>query len=227
MELNDTVFWIGHASFFVKARGLTIFIDPFNIGTGIKDKADMVLITHAHMDHCNKDALAKVTKPGTEIWGPKDCLEQLGVKDGKEVRPFMSEMWKGISISAVPAYNNKTERINFHPKANGWVGYVLNVAVGAGDFKIYHAGDTDFIDEMKGFAKYNVDAALLPMGGHYVMDPAEAADAANAINAKHSVPMHYKQLLGKEGSAAAEALFKKKVKGALIMKEVQEPAYRF
>lgn len=226
LDINKTIFWIGHASFYIKAKGLTIFIDPFNIGPGIKEKADLVLVTHAHFDHCSKNDLQKVLKPGTEVWGPSDCIEQLGVKDGRAVKPF-SEMWKGISVSAVPAYNTRPDRINYHPKKNNWLGYVLNVAVGEGDYKIYHAGDTDFLDEMKTYGKYNIDVALLPMGGTYVMDPAEASEAANAIGAKHSVPMHYKQLLGKEGSAAAEKLFKEKAKNALIMKEVQEPKYSF
>ncbi|MCL5430639.1 MAG: MBL fold metallo-hydrolase [Candidatus Marsarchaeota archaeon] len=228
MDINNTLFWIGHASFYIKAKGLTIFIDPFNVGQGIKEKADVVLITHAHFDHCNKDALDKVLKPGTDIFGPQDCLDQLKVKDGHVVKPFHNEIYKEkISISAVPAYNVVKERLNFHPRANNWVGYVLNVGLGAGDFKIYHAGDTDIIEEMKAFAKHNVDAALLPMGGTYVMDPNEAAQASNIISAKHSIPMHYKQLLGKDGSETAEKLFREKARNALIMKEMQEPKYSF
>ena len=68
---------------------------------------------------------------------------------------------------------------------------------------------------------------MLPMGGTYVMDPGEAAEASRIISAKHSIPMHYKQLLGKEGSEAAEKLFEEKAKNPLIMREVQEPKYSF
>ena len=228
MDIDSTIFWVGHACFYIKAKGLTIFIDPFNIGPGIKEKADIVLITHAHFDLCNKDAFRKVLKNDTVVFGPQDCIEQLGVKDGNAVKPHHNEIYREkISISTVPAYNIKPERLEFHPKRNNWVGYVLNVGLNDGDFKIYHAGDTDLIEEMRVFAKYNVDAALLPMGGTYVMDPSEAAEASKVINAKHSVPMHYKQLLGREGSEAAEKLFREKARNPHVMKEVQEPKFSF
>jgi len=60
--------------------------------------------------------------------------------------------------------------------------------------QIYHAGDTDFIDEMKGLKEMNLDVAMLPIGGHYTMDIEEAAAAANEISAKITVPMHYRRI---------------------------------
>ena len=227
VTLEDTLFWTGHSGFYIKAKGKTIFIDPFRIGSGITGKADLILITHAHFDHCDPESVRMVMKPGTEVMGPADCLESLKIKDGKAIKPYHSEIWNGISVSAVPAYNIRPERLEFHPKKNGWVGYVLNVWMGEGDFKIYHAGDTDFIDEMKGFSKYGIDVSLLPVGGTYTMDVDEAIEAAKAIASKNTVPMHYKNLLGKDGSKSAEERFKKKVSGAYIMKEVQESTYSF
>jgi L-ascorbate metabolism protein UlaG (beta-lactamase superfamily) len=228
MDIAKTLFWIGHASFYVKAKGQTIFIDPFNLGAEIKEKADLILITHAHADHCDKGSVSKIMKPGTEVMGPADCLENLGIKDGKAVKPGHSEIWREISVSTVPAYNNKSGRENFHPKRNGWVGWVLNVGTfGSDDFIIYHGGDTDFIDEMKGFARYGIGASLLPIGGTYTMDVEEAIEAQKSIGAKHAVPMHYKNLLGREGSEKAEARFRQALPNAFVMKEVQPQTFRF
>ncbi|MEM3791674.1 MAG: MBL fold metallo-hydrolase, partial [Candidatus Micrarchaeaceae archaeon] len=90
--------------------------------------------------------------------------------------------------------------------------------------KIYHAGDTDFIEEMKDI---DADLALLPIGGTYTMDVEEAISAANAINASFFAPMHYKALLGKENSAKAEKEFKERVENSFVMNEEWEPFFSF
>ncbi len=221
MDINKTLFWVDHATFYIKFGAQTIFIDPFRIGPGIKERADLVLITHAHFDHCNKDDIKKVLKPDGEVVCSRGCLDNDFFKNFTVSKPGFHMDFKGASISAVPAYNIKKERLSFHPKENGWVGYIIDI----GGFKIYHAGDTDFIDDMK--SMNGIGAALLPMGGKFVMDCDEAAEAANAIGAEYSVPMHYKALLGKEGSEKAEKMFKEKAKGALIMKQLEEPYYSF
>lgn len=222
VDITKTLFWIGHASFYIKADDRTIFIDPFNIGTSVKEKADLVLITHAHFDHCSKEDIKKVMKSEeTEVIAPKGCFKEGDFKNFKVVKPGFDDKFGNIGISTIPAYNYKEERQNFHPKKNEWVGWVVDVD----GYKMYHAGDTDFIDEMK--ALRNVGASLLPIGGTYVMTVEEAIDAAKAINAQAAIPMHYKQLLGKEGSSAAEDKFRSGLKNAFIMKEVQEPKYSF
>ena len=87
--------------------------------------------------------------------------------------------------------------------------------------KIYHAGDTDFIEEMRELKSKDIDYALLPMGGKYTMDLDEGIEAAKAINAKRTVPMHYKNLLGENGAAELEEKLKKAIESALILKEIQ------
>ena len=212
-DLQKTLFWIGHASFYIKTGSGTIFIDPFNIGDSIMDRADLILITHAHYDHCNKADIKKVMKPDAEIYAPSGCLEG-DFKNKTVTAPGFSTDWKGIKIGCIPAYNNKPDRINFHPRANNWVGYIIDI----GGFNIYHAGDTDFIDEMKQLK--NIGAGLLPMGGKYVMDVDEMITAARTINPVYVVPMHYKRLLEDNG-VAAETKLKKELKNALVMREVQ------
>ena len=215
------LFWVGHACFYAKANGLNIFIDPFRVPPQLNEKADLILITHSHFDHCNKEDIDRIAKKDTVMISSQGGLQEMGYRDVITSKPGFKYDFKGIKIEAVPAYNVVEERLNYHPKSNNWVGYVLDV----NSTRIYHAGDTDFIKEMAGLN--NLDAALLPIGGTYVMTVEEAIDAGKAINAKSTVPMHYKNLLGVQGSAAAEEKFKRGLGSALIMKEVVEPTYSF
>ena len=200
---------------------MSIFIDPFMVPEGMKEKADLILITHAHFDHCKKEEIDKIIRKDTVLISSQGCLEEKGYRDVVTSKPGFRYEHNGIRIEAVPAYNKKSERLEFHPKRNNWVGYILDVD----GTKIYHAGDTDFIDEMG--ALRGLSAALLPIGGTYVMDVDEAVEAGRHIDAKSVVPMHYKALLGKEGSAKAEERFRKGLANAHVMKEIAEPAYSF
>ncbi len=97
----------------------------------------------------------------------------------------------GIKIETVPSYNTDKE---FHPKENGWLGFIIEIQ----GVRIYHAGDADFIPEMKDLS---VDIALLPVSGTYVMTAAQAAEAALAINPELAIPMHYGAIVGSEQDA--------------------------
>jgi L-ascorbate metabolism protein UlaG (beta-lactamase superfamily) len=134
--------------------------------------------------------------------------------------PGFSTRINDVGIEAIPAYNIKSERLQFHPKANGWVGYIVE----AQGKRIYHAGDTDFIPGMKSLG--SIYAAMLPVGGKYTMDVDEAMEAAKAIKPEFFVPMHYKNLLGIEGSQKVEEELRK-IGNCRIMREVQEPTYSF
>jgi L-ascorbate metabolism protein UlaG (beta-lactamase superfamily) len=90
----------------------------------------------------------------------------------------------GVSVVVAPAYNSAPDRQDSHPKANGWVGYVLTLE-GA---RIYHAGDTDAIPEME---TIDCDIAFLPIGGTFTMTAEEAVDAVRKLGPKIVVPMHY------------------------------------
>lgn len=221
MDINRYLQWIGHASFIYKGNGFNIFIDPFNISPKVTAKADLVLITHAHFDHCNPTDIKKVSKTGTQVIAAPKCFEDGNFKDFDVITAGEIRDFKGIRIKAVPAYNIKAERLTFHPKTNGWVGYVLNTEEGS----IYHAGDTDFIEEMR--ALKGLDAALMPMGGTYVMDVDELIEASRVMAPKTVVPMHYKALLGKEKSAQAEEKIRSSIPAVVIMNEIQEAQYGF
>ncbi len=186
--------WLGHASFRLERGEAVVYLDPSKISTEPHD-ADLVLISHPHSDHFDPDSIAKVSKPETVVVTVKECAEKLRAAGWtariQEVKPGDKAEVKGVRVEAVPAYNlNKTH----HPRESEWVGFVLEVD----GVRIYHAGDTDFIPEMK---EIRADVALLPVSGTYVMTAAEAAEAAKLINPKVAVPMHYGSIIGTRADA--------------------------
>jgi L-ascorbate metabolism protein UlaG (beta-lactamase superfamily) len=164
------LFYQGHSSFRITTdEGKVIFIDPF-AGLGYETPADLVLITHEHYDHNDIDKIKM--KDNTIVIRSRDALA------GGVYRPFDED---GVHIQAVPAYNA-------HHKKSECVGYVLDFD----GIRLYHAGDTDFIPEMKDLTALKIDYALLPIDGFYTMTPEDASKAAVLINPKHMIPMHMK-----------------------------------
>lgn len=175
--------WLGHASFLIKAEGKNIYIDPYE--GEYSEKADLILVTHSHYDHCDTSKIKKIRGENTVIITPEDCVSKIG-GNVKTLKPGEETTIGNLRVKAVEAYNYKRFKAPgkpFHPKGLG-VGYLLT----AEGKTIYHAGDTDFIPEMKNLG--HVDVALLPSGGTYTMDNAEAAEAAIAINPEVAMPMH-------------------------------------
>lgn len=188
---------MGHDGFRIE-DGQVIYIDPFQIEGGTK--ADLVLVSHEHSDHCNVDDLKKIVGPSTVIVAhsqSKEELSKLKVKEVRIVKPGDKIKVGDIGIEAVPAYNlNKFREPGkpFHPKEDGKVGYIVTVK----GVRIYHAGDTDHIPEMKGLRP---DIALLPVSGTYVMTVQEAVEATASVNPKVVIPMHYGAIVGSKSDA--------------------------
>jgi L-ascorbate metabolism protein UlaG (beta-lactamase superfamily) len=179
MELK----WLGHASWKLKTGDKIIYIDPYE---GEYDEpADIILSTHHHDDHCKPDKIAMIKTDDTKIIAPEPCGEKLGTQV-HSLKPGDSTRIGEVGIRAVEAYNFKRFRTPgqpFHPKGIG-VGYI----VFAEGKSIYHVGDSDFVEEMKDLT--GIDLMLVPSGGTYTMDCAEAVEAAAAINPVAAIPMH-------------------------------------
>ena len=181
--------FLGHAGFLI-SNGKKIAIDPYNVSQKV-DKVDIILITHSHFDHCSIKDIEKLSKPGTIVVIPADAQSKITKVENVEMQIIeVGDKLEldGLKIEAFPAYNvNK----DFHLKSEGWIGYLIKIK----DVIIYHAGDSDFIPEMKkltGYGKHGVEfVVLLPVSGKYVMDAAEAAEAASLINPNLAIPMHY------------------------------------
>lgn len=179
--------WFRQSAFRWAGEGLTVYIDPWGTGSG-DAPADLILITHAHFDHLQPDEIAALTAGGGKVVAPHDVARELS-GEVTPVSPGDSLEIAGVRIQAVPAYNVKDERADFHPRANNWVGYVLEL----GGKSYYHAGDTDHAPEL---TDVRADVAFLPIGGHYTMGPDEAGGLAKAISPQIAVPMHFGFVVG-------------------------------
>ncbi|MCP4109260.1 MAG: MBL fold metallo-hydrolase [Desulfobacteraceae bacterium] len=197
-DFAKKIFWLGHDTFRIEAVK-TIYFDPYEISDG--PKADIILISHDHSDHCSPGDVAKIQQPETVIVTEKDSAKKLK-GDVRIIKPGESVTVDEIKIEGVPSYNVDK---NFHPKQNEWLGFIVEVE----GVRIYHAGDSDFIPEMKDF---KVDIAFLPVSGTYVMNAEQAVESALAINPKIAIPMHYGAVVGAEDDAVE---FKKALEGKI------------
>lgn len=175
-----TISFIGHGSLCFDYDGYIIQIDPVGRYTDYVQQpdADLILITHAHGDHLDANAVAQVEKANTKIILNQKAHDQLG--KGKVMKNGDKETVDGIAIEAVPAYN--LEKTN-HPKGQD-NGYVLQI----GNKRIYVAGDTENIPELKNLK--NIDIAFFPIN-RPTMTIEQAVDAAKIVRPKILYPYHY------------------------------------
>jgi len=212
--------WLGHSGFLIK-NSKTIYIDPYNIKEGL-EKADIILLTHSHYDHCSVADIGKLIKAGTIILAPADCqskITKFDVPVEMEIAEPGQEMdLREAKISILPAYN--TDK-HFHSKEEGWVGYLIKI----GNVLIYHAGDTDLIPEMQKLTGYNQPGkefvALLPIGGRFTMSVEEAVKAAELIKPTLAIPMHYGSVVGTADDAKefVELCKEEGIKAEILEKE--------
>ena len=179
--------FIGHGSLMFALKDYFIYIDPVRT-SGSYDKlpkADLILVTHEHGDHLDKDLINTLRKDATVMLASEKAAA--AVPWSKTMKNGDSEVVNGITIQAVPAYNIINVRAPgqpFHPKGVG-NGYVITI----GDKKIYVAGDTENISEMSQLK--GIYIAFLPMNLPYTMTPAMVRDAALSFKPAVLYPYHY------------------------------------
>jgi L-ascorbate metabolism protein UlaG (beta-lactamase superfamily)/rhodanese-related sulfurtransferase len=189
---------IKHGSLELSYKGISIQIDPVS-GYGKNTdyskefpKADVILVTHEHGDHLDKNAINAlvadllIDRNHTMILLNAKSQAQLGMGDTisngqRRILP------RHIVLDAVPAYNTTSGREQFHPKGNG-NGYVLEFP---GGLKIYVAGDTEDVPEMSELK--DIDVAFLPVNQPYTMTVDQCVNAAKMINPKVLIPYHFGQ----------------------------------
>lgn len=187
-----TLTLIKHGTLAIGYGGLSIHIDPVG-GYGKPTdyaaefpKADVILVTHEHGDHFDKEAIGALTEEGkTALVTNARVAAQLGY--GKVMaNGDVTALPEGISLEAVPAYNYTEGRTQFHPKGRD-NGFVLSVD----GLRIYVAGDTEDIPEMARLK--GIDVALLPVNQPYTMTVAQCVSAAKVIGPKVLIPYHFSQ----------------------------------
>jgi L-ascorbate metabolism protein UlaG (beta-lactamase superfamily) len=180
----EDIHWLGHDSFRIEGDGQVIYIDPYQLESA-EPKADLILITHDHGDHCSPDDVARIRAEGTAVVTIAAAAALLP-GPARVVEPGDTLTVGGVEIETVPAYNVDKFRSPgnpFHPKEAGHVGFIVTVE----GRRIYHTGDTDVIPEME---SVRADVALLPVSGTYVMTAEEAVEAAGMIGPRVAIPMH-------------------------------------
>ena len=188
-SMSVEVQWLGHASFKITSGDAAVYIDPWKLEEAKKD-GTVVLVSHSHYDHYSAKDIAKVSGAETKLTGSADVIKQEG--KGQAVKAGETIEAGDVNVTGVAAYNPAKQ---FHPKSNGWLGFVVEV----GGKRIYYSGDTDVIEEMKELGE--IDAALLAVGGKYTMDSKEAAEAAGYIKPKVAIPYHWGDIVGGRSDA--------------------------
>jgi L-ascorbate metabolism protein UlaG (beta-lactamase superfamily) len=179
--------FIGHGTLIFTFNGKVIHVDPYGelADYSILPKADIILITHEHSDHFDLSAIKILRTNQTELVLTETCAQK--ISGGMVMKNGEMQTIQGIKIEAVPAYNIVHKRDNgqpFHPQGVG-NGYILTF----GDRRVYVAGDTENIPEMKTIQ--GIDVAFLPMDLPYTMTPEMVADAAKVFKPKILYPYHY------------------------------------
>ena len=181
--------WLGHAAWLLESEEIRVLIDPFitgNPSSRVKadelNKIDYIAVTHNHSDHLG-DTVRISNRTGAKVISMfeninmmfKDGLKQengIGMNKGGE----LVDVGK-IKVALVQAVHSGNE---------------CGVVIELGGKIIYHAGDTAFFSDMSLIGKqFNIDIAMLPIGGYFTMGPKQAAEAAAVLKAKIVIPMHY------------------------------------
>ena len=217
MDLNGIeMTWLGHATFrFRTGDGTTVLVDPWLTSNPscpesehTQDRVDAIFITHGHFDHmADAEPLAKAH--GATVYAIHEIAVYLEMQGVEHVvglnKGGTVEGPGGITGTMVDAVHSGgmsgPDGIIPGGTPAGWVlGF-------PGGTRIYHAGDTAVFGDMALIGElFDPSIALLPIGGHYVMDPAQAAHAARLLAVSTVVPMHYGTfpiLAGTPGELAA------------------------
>jgi len=184
-----TITCIKHASIEINYNGTEIQVDP--VGFGVPPttdynqfpKANIILITHEHKDHFDREAITCIRTPSTSIYSNTAVYNMfrnsIPLKNGDSIQ-YASD----IKIQAVPAYNTTEGREQYHPKGRD-NGYILTLD----GLRIYIAGDTEDIPEMADLK--DIDIAFLPCNQPYTMTVEQCVNAAKIIKPKVLFPYHY------------------------------------
>ena len=190
--------WLGHAAFRLDSPGgKRIYVDPWLQNPSCPEnerepeRVDLIALTHGHGDHVGETV---------ELWKRFSCpvVAQVELREwlsGQGLDEDMTESPNkggtvekaGVKITMTDAkHSSSTDDGAYAGEA---AGLVLELDGGA---KVYFAGDTCVFGDMQLIGRiYEPDVAVLPIGGHFTMDPREASVALELLGVKRCVPCHY------------------------------------
>ena len=183
----------GHANLSLETSGYKLIADPWFVGnpwvkfSADEVEADYVLITHAHYDHVGQAVEILKRTGATCISNPEICA-WIG-KQGLKVQSV--KIGEGFDFPFGRVEPTKAEHGSaFKDGTAGGdaVGFVIKTLAGK---HIYLAGDTRLFPGMTKIGKNGIDLAVLPIGGHYTMDPSDALEAVKMLKPKQVVPIHF------------------------------------
>ncbi len=189
---SDITFtFYAHSSVGIVWNGIHIYIDPvgekYDIDFSNEPKADFIFVTHQHSDHLDRRILEELSTNDTKIYASKECLKLVSADI---LRPFDVKSIKGIEVYSVPAYNITPSHIQYHPKQNEGLGYVINL----GGTNIYIAGDTE--DNADVLSLKNIDIAFLPVNQPYTMTIEQVVNVVDKVRPTILYPYHTGSQLG-------------------------------
>jgi L-ascorbate metabolism protein UlaG (beta-lactamase superfamily) len=191
-----TLTWLGHSAFLLQDGDNTVAIDPFLTGNpAASTTADAIdpqtiLLTHAHNDHVG-DTIPIAKRTGAKTVSTFELgvwLERQGVKNAVAANHGGTVQFDGGSVKLVPAWHTSSYEQGDRVVAPG---VPAGLVVRMGGRTIYFAGDTCLFGDMKLIGDEGLDVAVVPIGDHFTMGPADAARAAEFLRAGVVVPCHY------------------------------------
>ena len=186
--------YLGHSAFLLEADGKSVAVDPFLTGNPTAARSadeispETILLTHAHNDHVG-DTVAIAQRTGAKVIATFELgtwLGQKGVENAVAANHGGTVAFEGGTVKLVPAWHTSSFGEDFLAP-----GVPAGLVVRFGGKTVYFAGDTCLFGDMALIGEEGLDVAVLPIGDHFTMGPADAAKAVRLLKAQTVIPCHY------------------------------------